>query len=99
MKPQHWLVWSIGWLASLAMIVGIPAVKGGPDWYPTVFAIAAGYCILGFGAATYLRRAKRQFPARAAWLRAFSAARLGFLVVIAFVVVLAGIGVLGVMAR
>ncbi len=94
MRAQHWVIWVTGWFATLAMVAGIPFLKGGPDWYWSVFVIAAGYCLAARAAAAYVRRTGRQVPDRQAWLRAFSTARVGFLIVIAVAVVMAGIGVL-----
>jgi hypothetical protein len=86
----------IGWFATLAMLAGIPFLKSsGPDWYWSVFAIAAGYCLVARAAAAYMRRTGREIPSRQAWLRAFSTARVGFLVVVAVAVVMAGIVALG----
>jgi hypothetical protein len=99
MRTQHWVIWVIGWLATLAMVAGIAFLKGGPDWYASVFVIAASYCIAARAAMAYVRRTRRQVPTREAWLHALSAARVGFLVVIAVAVVMAGIGVLALAAK
>ncbi len=99
MKAWHWAIWGIGWCATLAMIVGIPVLKGGPDWYAPILIVAAGYCLAARAAMAYLRRTSRGVPAREMWLRALATARVGFLVVVAIVVVTAGIFLLGLVAK
>jgi hypothetical protein len=94
MKAWHWTIWAIGWCTTLAMIVGIPFLKGGPDWYEPVFLVAAGYCIVARAAASYVRRGRR-VPDGELWLRALATARIGFLVVIAVAVVMAGLVLIG----
>ncbi len=94
MKAWHWTIWAIGWCTTLAMIAGIPFLKGGPRWYETVFLISAAYCIVARAAAAYVRRSRR-VPEGELWLRALATARFGFLVVIAVVVVTAGLVLIG----
>ena len=99
MRALHWVVWVTGWFATFAMVAGIPFLKGGPDWYWSVFVVAAGYCLVARVAAAYVRRTGRETPSRQAWLRAFSTARVGFLIVIAVAVVTTGIGLLALATR
>jgi hypothetical protein len=61
-------LWVLGCMASFVILSAFAFMKGGPGWYPPVFGIAAGYCLVAIGVSWWR---KRQSGVRDSWRKPY----------------------------